>query len=214
MQKFVKFCSGNSLATNSLATQSHLLQNTANNTKFSCILYIQAGFMSSYYYIFSSSTIWPKKFTSNSIKYNKQGSSNMRKKTAKQQEKNAADCLYGKPIWSSGPSKRSRSLRRNFPREASAVRADAKLESSTKNCFWDVAGGLEISKIQHNFNGLREIFFFCLQGDERILLGPGGPKAGEATGTYSTRPSSTTSEKFTPVLDAVSLREMRPTYRR
>ena len=41
------------------------------------------------------------------------------------------------------------------------------------------------------------------------MLGPGGPRAGGATGTYSTRPSSTTSDILTPgldALDAVSLR--------
>ena len=58
--------------------------------------------------------------------------------------------------------------------------------------------------------GLRQIFLFHLLGEERILLGPEGPRAGEATGTYSTRASSTTSEIPTPGFDAVSLRGTTP----
>ena len=89
-------------------------------------------------------------------------------------------------------ARRSRPLQRDFPREACAVRADGKLGSSTKHRFWEIAG-LEISKCRGNFTGRREIFLFRLLGDERVLLGS-GPRAGKATGTYSTRPSSTTSE--------------------
>ena len=69
---------------------------------------------------------------------------------------------------------------------------------------------MEISKFRGNFMGLREIFLFPLLGEERILRGPGRLSAGEATGTYSTRPSSTTSEIPTPGLHAVSLRGVPP----
>ena len=46
IQKRVIFCSGYSQATNSLATHSSLLQNTATNNKFNYIFYTQAGIMS------------------------------------------------------------------------------------------------------------------------------------------------------------------------
>ena len=92
-------------------------------------------------------------------------------------------------------------------REACAAncKADAKLGSSTKDCPWGLAGGLETSNLRGNFTGLREIFLFRLLGEERILLGPGGPRTGEVTDTYSTSHSSTTSEILTPSLVAVSL---------
>ena len=93
---------------------------------------------------------------------------------------------------------------RDFPREAGAAKANAKLGSSTKDQLWGLAGGLETSNLRGNVNWLRVIFLFRLLEDERILLGPGGPRAGPASGTYSTRPSSTTSDIFTPGLDAVS----------
>ena len=60
--------------------------------------------------------------------------------------------------------------------------------------------------------GLRETFRFRLLGEERISLGPGGPRAGKATGTYSTSTSSTTSEIRTPGLNTVSLRRVPPWY--
>ena len=69
---------------------------------------------------------------------------------------------------------------------------------------------LEISNFRGNFTGLRAIFLFRLLGEERTLLGPGGSKASEATGTYAMRPSSTTSEIRTPGFDAVSLRWVPP----
>ena len=81
-----------------------------------------------------------------------------------------------------------------------------KLESSTKDHLGGLAGGLESSNLRGTFTGLREFFLFRLLEEERILLGPGGPRAGAATGTYSTRPSSTTSDILTSGLDAVSLR--------
>ena len=56
-----------------------------------------------------------------------------------------------------GAACRSHPLRRDFPREACPLRADAKLVSSRKDCCWEVAGRLEIS----NFRG---IFRFRLLG--------------------------------------------------
>ena len=99
-------------------------------------------------------------------------------------------------------------------REAGAAKADAKLGSSTKERLGGLAGGLETSNLRGNFTGLRVTFLFRLLEGEWILLGPGGPRAGGATGTYSTRPSSTTSVILTPGLDAVSLRGVPPWYRR
>ena len=58
--------------------------------------------------------------------------------------------------------------------------------------------------------GLREIFLFRLLGEERILLGPGGRRAGQTIGAYSTRPSSTTSEIRTLDVDAFPLRGVPP----
>ena len=71
-----------------------------------------------------------------------------------------------------------------LPREAGAAKADAKLGSSTKDRFWGLAEGLENSNLRGNFTELRQIFVFRLLGGERILLGPGGARAGAATGTY------------------------------
>ena len=47
-------------------------------------------------------------------------------------------------------------------------------------------------------------------GGGKNLAGPGRPGAGEATGTYSTHPSSTTSENGNPGFDVVSLRGVPP----
>ena len=119
-------------------------------------------------------------------------------------------CVYGNPIWKTGAARRSRPLRGDFSREAGAAKADAKLGSATKERLGGLAGGLETSNLRGNFTGLRVFFLFRLLEEELILLGPGGPRAGGATGTYSTRPSSTTSDILTPGLDAVSLREVPP----
>ena len=99
---------------------------------------------------------------------------------------------------------------RDFPRDVDAAKADAKLGSSTKDRLGGLAGGLDTSNLRGNFTGLRVIFLFLLLEGERILLGPGEPRAGGPTGTYSTRPSSTTSDILTPGLDAVSLRGVPP----
>ena len=67
-----------------------------------------------------------------------------------------------------------------------------------------------------NFKFLRQSYgaprflFFRLLGEERILLGSGGPRTSEVTDTYSTRPSSSTCEKRTPGLDAVWFPEVPP----
>ena len=123
-------------------------------------------------------------------------------------------CVYGKPIWNTGAARRSRLLRRDFPREVDAAKADAKFGSSTKDRLGGLAGGLDTSTLRGNFTGLRVIFLFFLLEGERILLGPGKRRAGGPTGTYSTRPSSTTSDILTPGLDAVSLRGVPPWYQR
>ena len=73
-------------------------------------------------------------------------------------------------------------LRRDFPREAGAAKADAKLGSSAKERPWGLAGGVETSNLRGNVTGLRQIFLFRLLKEERILLGPGGPRTGAATG--------------------------------
>ena len=124
------------------------------------------------------------------------------------------DHFYGKPIWNAGAARRSLPLRRDFVREAGADKADAKLGSSTKECLGGLAGGLETSNLRVNFTGLRVTFLFRLLEEERILLGPGGPKSGAATGTYSTRPSSTTSDILIPGLEAVSFLGVPPWYQR
>ena len=85
-----------------------------------------------------------------------------------------------------------------------------KTWASTKERLGGLAGVLETSNLHGNFTGLRVTFLFGLLEEEWILLGPGGPRAGGATGTYSTRPSTTTSDILTPGLDAVSLRLFPP----
>ena len=78
--------------------------------------------------------------------------------------------------------------------------AGAKLWSSTKDRFREIAGGLQISIFRSNSTELRGIFLFRLLGEERFMLSPGGPRAGEATGTCSIRSSSTTFESHNLVL--------------
>ena len=123
-------------------------------------------------------------------------------------------CVYGKPIWNTGAARRSRQFRRYFPREVHAAKADAKLGSSTKDRLGGLARGLDTSNLRGNFTGLRVIFLFPLLEGERTLLGLGEPRAGGPTGTYSTRPSSTTSDILTPGLDAVSFRGVPLWYQR
>ena len=79
-----------------------------------------------------------------------------------------------------------------------------------KTALGGLAGGLDTSNLRGNFTGLQVIFLFLLLEGERILLGPGEPKTGGPTGTYSTRPSSTMSDILTPGLDAVSTRGLLP----
>ena len=124
------------------------------------------------------------------------------------------NCVYGKPIWNTGAARRSHPLRQDFPREVDAAKADAKLGSSTNERLGGLAGGLDTSNLRGNFTGLPLIFLFLLLEGERIWLDPGEPRAGGPTGTYSTRPSSTTSDILTPGLDAVSLRGVPPWYQR
>ena len=123
-------------------------------------------------------------------------------------------CVYGKPIWNTGPARQSRPLQRDFAQKVDAAKADAKLGSSIEDRLGGLAGGLDTPNLRGNFTGLRVIFLFLLLEGERILLGPGEPRAGGPTGTYSTRPSSTTSDILTPGLDAVSLRGVSPWYQR
>ena len=52
IQKLLTFYSGYSLETNSLATQSAVLQNTANITKFGHVFSTQAGLISSNIFFF------------------------------------------------------------------------------------------------------------------------------------------------------------------
>ena len=59
IEKLAKFCSGYSLATNSMATQSYLLKNTATNTKFRYIfLHIARIYVFSPIIYLFLSTIW------------------------------------------------------------------------------------------------------------------------------------------------------------
>ena len=118
--------------------------------------------------------------------------------------------VYGKPIWNTGAARRLRPLRRDFPREDGTAKAEAKLGSSTKDRLGGLTGGLDTSNLRGNFTGLRVIFLFLLLEGELILLGPGEPRTGGQTGTYSTRPSSTTSNILTPGLDVDSTRGALP----
>ena len=112
--------------------------------------------------------------------------------------------VYGKPIWNTGAARRLRPLRRDFPWEDGTAKAEAKLGSSTKDRLGGLTGGLDTSNLRCNFTGLRVIFLFLLLEGELILLGPGEPRTGGQTCTYSTRPSSTTSNILTPGLDVDS----------
>ena len=120
------------------------------------------------------------------------------------------DSVYGKPIWNTGAARRLRPLRRDFMRGDDAAKAEAKLGSSTKDRLGGLTGGLDTSNLRGNFTGLRVIFLFLLLEGELILLGPGEPRTGGQTGTYSTRPSSTTSDILTPGLDGDATREALP----
>ena len=118
--------------------------------------------------------------------------------------------VYGKPIWNTGAARRLRPLRRDFPRGDDAAKAEAKLGSSITDRLGGLTGGLDTSNLRGNFTGLRVIFLFLLLEGELILLGPGEPRTGGQTGTYSTRPSSTTSDILTPGLDGDSTRGALP----
>ena len=56
----------------------------------------------------------------------------------------------------------------DFPREACAVRADAKLEPSNKYRFGEIAEEMEISNFPGHFKGFQEIFIFCLLGENQF----------------------------------------------
>ena len=118
-------------------------------------------------------------YTSKSKQYNKKALHWGKKGGNTENYKNTDDCLYGKPIWNTGAARRSRPLRRDFPPETCAAKADAKLGSSTKNRLWGLAGGLEISNLRSNFTGPREIFLFRLLGEDRSLLGSGSQEQGK-----------------------------------
>ena len=95
------------------------------------------------------------------------------------------------------------SLRRDFLQDCWWSKVALKLKSSTTRCCWDAGGGLATSK--RLFTGLRLIVrFFDFPDETRRLLGPGEIKEGTRTGTYSTRPSSTTFEILTPDRDVES----------
>ena len=217
---------GYSLATYSYATQSELIQNTATNTKFNKIfLHIWPVFF--YYSIIFSFVFWTNKLQyiynqdqmliQKAVQWDAKDGESVKLVNYRRQSwifKLWKHCVYGKPIWNTGAARRSRPLRRDFPREVDAAKADAKLGSSTKERLGGLAGGLETSNRPGNFNGLRVTFLFRLPEGDWIRLGPGRPRAGGASGTYSTRPSSTTSDILTPGLDAVSLRGVPPWYQR
>ena len=61
-------------------------------------------------------------------------------------------------------------------------------------------------KFLRQLHGAPRDFSFPLAGGRSIFARPGGPRAGEATGTYPRRPVSTTTQIRTPNLDAVWLR--------
>ena len=95
------------------------------------------------------------------------------------------------------------SRRRDFLQDCWRSKAALKLKSSTIRCCWDAGGGLATSK--RLFTGLRLIVrLFDFPEDSRRLLGPGEIGKGTRTGTYSTRPSSTTFEILTPDRDVES----------
>ena len=107
---------------------------------------------------------------------------------------------YGSPPWNTGAALRFLSLRRDFLQDCWRSKAALKLKSSTKRCCWDVGGGLEFSK--RLFTGLPLMLLLLNFPEEtRKLLGPGSLVEEALTGTYSTRPSSTTLEILTPDRD-------------
>ena len=107
---------------------------------------------------------------------------------------------YGSPPWNTGAALRFLSLRRDFLHDCWRSKAAPKLISSTKRCCWDAGGGLAISK--RLLTGLRLMLLFLdFHEETRKLLGPGTLAEGAFTGTYSTRPSSTTFEILTPDRD-------------
>ena len=101
-----------------------------------------------------------------------------------------------------------------LPARSWCCQSRAKLGSSTKARVEGLVGGLETSNLRGNFTGLQVTFLFRLLEEERILLSPGGPRSGAATGTYSTRPSATTSDILTPGLEAASFLGVPPWYQR
>ena len=110
---------------------------------------------------------------------------------------------YCRPPWNTGAALRFLSLRRNFLPDCCRSNAALKLKSSIRRCCWDA--GWELATSNRLFTGLRLMLLFLDFPEEtRKLLGPGTLAEGALTGTYSTRPSSTTLEILTPDRDAES----------
>ena len=143
---------------------------TATNTKFINIFSIIGRFCVIVHLFLN--LFWLSDYNDVYIQQDKktQGSSLRHKERKAGKLQITGDCFYGKPIWNTGAARRSRPLRRDFPREAGAAKADAKLGSPTKERFGGLAEGLETSNLRGNFTGLREIFLFRLLEGARILL--------------------------------------------
>ena len=104
---------------------------TSIYSRIQLILFIISGYLTKYYV--------------QQIIHNNEGSSKIRAKEEQERILECCELSLGRPIWKTGAERRSRPLRRDFPRETSAVIVDAKLGSSTKERSWGVTAELTIS---------------------------------------------------------------------
>ena len=92
-----------------------------------------------------------------------------------------------------------------MPRDCWRSNAALKLGSSVADFVWGVSGWLSLSNLLDHFTGLWVTFFpFAFPERAPKLLGPGKLAKWVLTGTFFTRPSSTTVKIWTPDRDAES----------
>ena len=140
---------------------------------------------------------WKEAKQFHTASYEKQQQSRAYREVANWRQKTAAMAIHP------GKQERFRPLSRDFFQDCWRSKAALKPKSSTTRCCLDDRGRLAIS--ERISAGLRLIFFLLDFPEEtRKLLGPGTLTEAALTGTYSTRPSSTTLEILTPDRDAES----------
>ena len=175
VQNFVIISSGCFLATNSLTTQSWLLQNTASKTKFDNFPFTtEAGFMLPIIFLFSFLSFglfnYRLQYMNKHTKYNgKRGKQFQTGKIKNDKARSAAviksqkdNNSYGIPPWKTGAAFPSRPLFRVFPWGDSDSKAEAKLGSLTTAIFSGTGRRTWNFKLTRQLNGAPRHFLFSL----------------------------------------------------